>query len=91
MNITSKQEAVDNATLRIEEASQSLIRIFEQKIRSEFLPDCSLIIYLDAWGKGLDYNTRDAIRKVVMGLYEAEGWTVKFEDSQRDGSWIELK
>lgn len=90
--ITSKQEAIDQANIRVGEAATSLIAAIEQKIKTQWVQSSRIFVYpSELLSADIKYANRLAIIDTVVGLYKSAGWEAKYETSQRDGDWIELK
>ncbi len=91
--ITSKEKARDRANIRMGESFQNFIKYVEGKIATTYVEGHRVLIYPNdvAGYKHLPYEEQAAIRSTVLSMYRSQGWEAKYENSQRDGPWIELK
>lgn len=91
--VTTKQEAIHFAAERQNKLVQRLIDETEKNIANKYVEDGRIIVYPDEifHEPELTFEEKHNAIKTFLHLYNSNGWEAKYETSQRDGSWIEVK
>lgn len=92
MEVTSKEKAGQFVLNRDTQLVESLINAIESKILTSWVPGGRVLVYPDVvFRKGLEYALKMNAIRTAQTLYENAGWSFKYNSSQRDGDWIEVK
>src|ERR1044072_3769211 len=97
LNITPKEQAVKLAKERDTLLVELLVKAIEERVRTRWSPDTHfsrVLVYPDeVWhSEGIiEFDRRMAAVNTVVSMYNAAGWEARYNNSQRDGDWIEVK